>query len=235
MAAPPRRVLVVDPDTTSRQTLERLIADDGHDVAVAETAGAAVAKMDRWAPDVVLVDLTLPRAELTAVMTRVKAFDPQPPVIGLSHRDSSRPRQRLELSGCLFKPWSTVAVRGAVRRALGLGTRSTDGPPPPRAHRRLNIVLDAVVLSPDGRPMARGKILNLSVGGAQPHLDTRLEVGARVVIGFQLPGHGLVVQVPARVQWRNPATSGFAFGVSFEGVAPEIGRAIASAVGTGRY
>jgi CheY-like chemotaxis protein len=231
LAAPPRRVLVIEADAGARLSLEQLIAADGHQVGAADSGTAAVTLMDRWAPDVVLLDLTLPRADLTAAMTRVRAFDPQPPVIGVSHRDSSRPRQRLELAGCLFKPFHTGAVRAAVRRALGMSAQPAGGPPPKRAHRRLSVALDTVVLSPEGQRLAQGKILNLSVGGAQPHLDSRLEVGARVVMGFQLPGRGIVLRLPARVQWRNPATQGFAFGVQFEEVAPDVGRALETVIG----
>jgi CheY-like chemotaxis protein len=230
MPAPPKRVLVVDKDARDRKALAQLLSRDGHSVAAVETAAAAIAKMDLWAPDAMLLDLTLPRTALSGVLKRLRAFDHLPPILGLRPRDAARSPEPTELAGMLFKPLHAEAARTAVRRALGLPTRRSMDPPPPRAHRRMNVTLETVVLSADGRPIAQGKIVNLSSRGAQPHLDTRLEVGSRIVMDFRLPGHGVPLSIPARVQWRNPATSGFAFGVLFEDLTPDVTRALEAVV-----
>jgi CheY-like chemotaxis protein len=225
-----RRVLIVEAEPHSRRVLEPVLVSEGHEVSCAGNGPAAVEAMNHRAPDAVVVDLSLPRLAVFTTLKRVHAFDPQPPVIGISHRDAGRPHALSDVSCHVFRPFHVPALVAAVRRAMGLSLRPQPEKPPKRAHRRCSVVLDTVLLSREGRPLGEGKILNLSAGGAQPHLDTRLEVGCRIFIGFRVPGHLSSVTLPARVQWRNPATHRFAFGVQFEEVATDVDRVLKEVV-----
>jgi CheY-like chemotaxis protein len=220
---------VIEPDPHAHPVLASLAAD-GHELLSAETGPEAVESMDRRAPDVVLVDLALPRVALFTVLRRIRAFDPQPPVIGVCHRDAGRPNSHGDISCYVFRPFHVPSLLTAVRRTLGLDLQPRRESPPRRAHRRCNVVLDAQLVSRDGQRLGQGRIVNLSAGGAQPHVDFRLAVGLRMFVGFRLPSHPTPVTLPARVQWRNPATQGFAFGVQFEEVAPDVDRVLKEVV-----
>ncbi len=54
------RVLIVDDSALIVQMLEMIVAQDGHEVVVAETWDAAVLHYEQQSPDVVITDLNLP-------------------------------------------------------------------------------------------------------------------------------------------------------------------------------
>jgi two-component system CheB/CheR fusion protein len=55
-----RRVLVVDDNEDAREALRFLLEDEGHDVRTAGDGPGALAEMERFQPDVVLLDIGLP-------------------------------------------------------------------------------------------------------------------------------------------------------------------------------
>jgi PAS domain S-box-containing protein len=61
VAAPPRRILVVDDNLDAAQTLALLLSMDGHAVQTAADGIEALARADVWPPDVALLDLGMPR------------------------------------------------------------------------------------------------------------------------------------------------------------------------------
>jgi DNA-binding response OmpR family regulator len=63
MMTRPRRVLVVEDDPNLRDTLAEVLRDDGHDVRVAEDGEAALAAVDEWAPELIVLDLMMPRMD----------------------------------------------------------------------------------------------------------------------------------------------------------------------------
>ncbi len=58
-----RRILVVEDDASLRDTLAEVLMDDGHDVRVAADGEAALATIDEWAPDLIVLDLMMPRMD----------------------------------------------------------------------------------------------------------------------------------------------------------------------------
>ena len=58
-----RRILVVEDDTALRETLADVLRDDGHDVRVAEDGEAALAAIDEWGPELIVLDLMMPRMD----------------------------------------------------------------------------------------------------------------------------------------------------------------------------
>ena len=57
------RVLVVDDDAGNRGLLADVLADDGHEVAQAADGAAALALLPDWQPDVILLDLLMPKID----------------------------------------------------------------------------------------------------------------------------------------------------------------------------
>lgn len=60
---PTRRVLVVEDDPTTRELLVELLAGEGHDVRVACDGLEGLAQAQEFRPDVILLDLLLPRMD----------------------------------------------------------------------------------------------------------------------------------------------------------------------------
>lgn len=65
-----RRVLVVDDDPDIREYFAAVLGDHGYEVAEAGDASSALARLDHFTPDVVIVDVLLPgRSGLDLLVT----------------------------------------------------------------------------------------------------------------------------------------------------------------------
>jgi two-component system response regulator MprA len=58
-----RRILVVEDDPSLRDTIAEVLRDDGHDVRVAEDGEAALATIEEWVPELIVLDLMMPRMD----------------------------------------------------------------------------------------------------------------------------------------------------------------------------
>ncbi|HET9485432.1 MAG TPA: hybrid sensor histidine kinase/response regulator, partial [Xanthomonadales bacterium] len=68
-----RRILVVDDNRDAAETLQALLACEGHEVAIAHTGHAAIARAAEFAPDLVLLDIGLPDIDGYEVAKRLRA------------------------------------------------------------------------------------------------------------------------------------------------------------------
>ncbi|HEY8202313.1 MAG TPA: response regulator [Actinomycetota bacterium] len=70
------RVLVVDDEPMVRDVLARYLAKEGFAVETAEDGEAALTAYERTAPDLVLLDLMLPRVDGLEVFRRIRERSP---------------------------------------------------------------------------------------------------------------------------------------------------------------
>ncbi|KAA9008005.1 chemotaxis-specific protein-glutamate methyltransferase CheB [Histidinibacterium aquaticum] len=84
------RVLIVDDSAAARSALRRLLEGDGgiEVIATAPDAFAAAAQMRESLPDVILLDLELPRMDGLTFLGRIMAQRPIPVVICSSHTEA---------------------------------------------------------------------------------------------------------------------------------------------------
>jgi CheY-like chemotaxis protein len=68
----PQKILVVDDNGASAQTMAMLLQMAGYEVAVAETGGAAIQQCAQFGPDVVLLDIGLPDINGHEVAKRIR-------------------------------------------------------------------------------------------------------------------------------------------------------------------
>ncbi|MDB5388177.1 MAG: putative response regulator [Planctomycetaceae bacterium] len=69
----PPRILIVEDDPEVREILAAMVADCGCEVSLASDGTLAIAKAERDAPDLVLLDLMLPRRSGITVLDQLKA------------------------------------------------------------------------------------------------------------------------------------------------------------------
>src|SRR5437660_6056576 len=81
--AEPERVLVVDDDPPLRRMLERTLAAEGFEVTVAADGGSALAAAERYAPDVIVLDVAIPAPDGLAVARRMRAKGLPTPILML--------------------------------------------------------------------------------------------------------------------------------------------------------
>ena len=60
---PERRVLVVEDDPSLRLVLVDALVDEGHDVREAASGARALAVLQEWLPDLILLDITMPEMD----------------------------------------------------------------------------------------------------------------------------------------------------------------------------
>ncbi|MBN2887403.1 MAG: response regulator [Chromatiaceae bacterium] len=129
------RVLVIDDSKTIRRTAESLLKKAGCEVCVAEDGFEALGKMLSFKPDLVFVDIMMPRLDgyHTCALIKGNAALKHTPVIMLSSKDGLFDRAKGRLVGAqlyLSKPFTAEELLAAVR--ANLPRRAGDGENPTR-------------------------------------------------------------------------------------------------------
>jgi len=117
----PGRVLVVEDDDGLRETLAELLADEGHEVRVAEDGQAALATIRDWEPELILLDLMMPNMDGFAFRERQRQSMPGDgaKILVLSAaRDAAGAAERLGADDWLAKPFGLHEVLARVRGLL---------------------------------------------------------------------------------------------------------------------
>src|SRR3954447_8648395 len=183
------RVLVVEDDDEIAQVLQRSLRLDGYDVRIAGDGEAALDQAAAYHPDLVILDLGLPKLDGIEVARRLRAAD-DVPILMLTARDAVESRVEGLDAGSddyLVKPFERQELLARLRALLRRR--------PPRGS--ASLVVSDLALNPDTHEVARG-------GGATPDelggatvADALLEptvIYVRAVLellGSGIPVHGL--------------------------------------------
>ncbi|MFV1983539.1 MAG: twitching motility response regulator PilG [Thiohalomonadales bacterium] len=115
------KVMVIDDSKTIRRTAETLLKKVGCDVITATDGFEALAKIADNHPDIIFVDIMMPRLDgyqTTALIKNNKVFQ-KTPVIMLSSKDGLFDRARGRIVGSeqyLTKPFTKEELLGAIKR-----------------------------------------------------------------------------------------------------------------------
>jgi CheY-like chemotaxis protein len=119
-----KRILLVEDEPEVRECYAELLRDLGHTVVAVDDGAVALGEIPRLHPDVILVDLVMPRAELdgVALLSRLAA-GPRIPVVILSAfadalRDELSPEVKaaLPITAILTKPVSLDELTREIDR-----------------------------------------------------------------------------------------------------------------------
>jgi two-component system response regulator MprA len=117
-------VLIVDDDAGVRRMLARTLEAEGYGVAVAADGGSALVEIERAAPDLVLLDVSMPGLDGLGVTRRLRGKGDALPVLLLTARDAVADRVAGLDSGAddyLVKPFATAELLARVRALLRRG------------------------------------------------------------------------------------------------------------------
>lgn len=120
-----RTVLVVDDEPMVREVLAHYLTHDGFTVVEAADGEEAVAKLDACAPDLVLLDLMLPKKHGLEVLRHVRSTSDVPVILLTALGDEKDRVAGLELGAddYVVKPFSprevAARVKSVLRRASG--------------------------------------------------------------------------------------------------------------------
>ncbi|MDE2148983.1 MAG: response regulator [Gammaproteobacteria bacterium] len=122
-AAPAVKVMVIDDSQTIRRTAETLLSREGYQVITAVDGFEALARVAEREPDIIFIDIMMPRLDGYQVCALVKSNPryAKVPVIMLSSKDGLFDRARGRIVGSdeyLTKPFTRDELIGAVRAHL---------------------------------------------------------------------------------------------------------------------
>jgi two-component system OmpR family response regulator len=123
--APRPRILVVDDEENITFLLDSALRHFGYDVRLAYNGREALAAVDDFAPDVVLLDVMMPELDGFEVVRRLRLDGKKVPVLFLSAKDATEDKVRgLTLGGddYVTKPFSleeVIARIGVILRRQG--------------------------------------------------------------------------------------------------------------------
>ncbi len=133
------RILVVDEEEPLTHVLTLALELEGWEVRVAPTGAGALDAVPEFQPDIVLLDMMLPDALGTEVVTGLRAMDVTAPIVFLTGRTSHEDRLAGYAAGAddyITKPFGLEEVVDHLRplvRRLGLA---------PTSHAYADLVLD---------------------------------------------------------------------------------------------
>ncbi|MDR3479976.1 MAG: response regulator [Burkholderiaceae bacterium] len=143
-----KRILVVEDDADSASVLEAYLQRDGFEVAIAADGQRAVEMHSRWEPDLVLLDVMLPKLSGTDVLSAIRRSGDTPVIMLTAVGDEPEKVGALRYGAddYVVKPCSpkeVVARVHAVLRRTSVAEKSVKR----LRHGALIVDLDAVVAS----------------------------------------------------------------------------------------
>jgi two-component system, OmpR family, response regulator MprA len=143
------RVLVVEDDEEIAQVLQRSLRLEGYEVRIAADGEAALDQSAAFNPDLVILDLGLPKLDGIEVARRLRAAD-DVPILMLTARDALESRVEGLDSGAddyLVKPFERQELLARLRALLRRR--------PPRGS--ASVVVGDLSLNPDTHEVSRGE------------------------------------------------------------------------------
>lgn len=144
-----RTVLVAEDDIQVREALERALRFEGYAVVSAPDGACALAAVDEHAPDVIVLDVSMPLVDGLSVCRRLRARGDDVPVLMLTARDEIQDRVDGLDAGAddyLPKPFALDELFARIRALLRRNERNATG----------RLVFEDLELDLDSREIHRG-------------------------------------------------------------------------------
>ncbi|WP_258358645.1 response regulator [Moorella sulfitireducens] len=115
------RILIVDDQRGVRALLQLAFQEEGYQVATAVNGREALRQVERWQPDVVVMDVRMPVMGGLEALPRIKAIAPRTAVIIMSaYFDGMAVAEvwRLGATDFIYKPFDLDELKAKVKVAL---------------------------------------------------------------------------------------------------------------------
>ncbi|WP_298914988.1 response regulator [uncultured Algimonas sp.] len=118
------KVLAIDDSRTIRSLMNATLTDAGFDSCIAEDGVDGLAKMEDFAPDVIITDLNMPNLDGFGVIDGVRNHPVHGscPVLVLTTESSTELKTRARdagATGWIVKPFDRDRLVGAINRVAG--------------------------------------------------------------------------------------------------------------------
>ncbi|MFD5320604.1 response regulator transcription factor [Streptomyces sp. NPDC127098] len=155
------RVLIVDDEPAVREALRRSLAFEGYATETAVDGADALAKRDTYEPDVIVLDVLMPRMDGLTTARRLRAVGDRVPILMLTARDTVGDRVSGLDAGAddyLVKPFELDELLARLRALLRRGSYAragADGEPGTAADEWLGFA--DLRMNPATREVTRGE------------------------------------------------------------------------------
>ena len=115
------KVLVIDDEPNVRTLLDMLLRPKGYDVMLADNGWTGLQLYRQEHPDVILLDLKMPKLDGLTVLKKIRSVDLKQPVIvltGDTSPETERQVRALGVSEFIVKGFSLHAVEDTLKRFL---------------------------------------------------------------------------------------------------------------------
>jgi DNA-binding response OmpR family regulator len=115
------RVLIVDDEPDIRETLTDLLVADGYEVSTAVDGADALPRVVEQRPDLVLLDVDMPRLRGVEALIAIRALSPSTRVIMMSGKADLDEAKRALAAGAfdyVTKPFDLASLDHAIRTAI---------------------------------------------------------------------------------------------------------------------
>lgn len=117
----PLRILLVDDEPTTLQLVRRLLQADGHEIFEAIDGEQAIEQFEQVRPDLVLLDVVIPKMDGLEVLGEIRQRDKMTGVIMVSALSSEQLAVKSMLGGAddyVGKPFRLKAIRMSIRQVM---------------------------------------------------------------------------------------------------------------------
>lgn len=129
----PDRVLIVDDEPAVREALQRSLAFEGYGTEVAVDGLDALAKTAEYGPDLIVLDIQMPRMDGLTAARRIRASGSTVPILMLTARDTVGDRVTGLDAGAddyLVKPFELDELFARIRALLRRSSYASPAPAP---------------------------------------------------------------------------------------------------------
>ena len=114
------KVLVVDDDADIRSLLVGVLADEGYEAQSASNGREALALLERWPADAIVLDLMMPVMDGWTFVENLRARDKRIPIVVLSAAtELPRHSQKLGALDFMAKPFDIESLLPRIARMTG--------------------------------------------------------------------------------------------------------------------
>lgn len=198
------RVLVIEDDVNNLDVAQRIIRAAGHEPIAATDGAAGIATARAEKPDVILVDLLLPRVDGWTVTKTLREDEwaKNVPIIAVSALAMQQDRARAIEAGCddfVSKPYAPAELRAVLARFLEDGGAATQIAARERGVRKATESLGRILVVDDEPANVELLARRLEALGAEPlramNGEECLQVAARempdlILLDVMMPGIG---------------------------------------------
>ena len=148
------KIVVVDDEQAVRDSLRRSLSFNGYDIAIAEDGEPALDVIETEPPDLVILDVMLPKMDGLEVCRHLRSHGDDRPILVLTARDGVSDRVAGLDAGAddyLPKPFALEELLARVRSLLRRAAAEASGP-----SSQAEITFEDLKLNPDTRDVVRG-------------------------------------------------------------------------------